>query len=338
MDEQKKMIKDDINFLEYPNWTVSRKKKITVYSIQKPNGKYEVLGPLGLPKHFDKIVIYFLLYKLYRENNLDTCTLKTNRYEIAKNIFGGTHFGKNVYTRIMGAVKRWKAITINFEGIFYEGDGYTMRGFSIIDEYKLHKETGELIIRFSEAYIKQLQETKFYKLIDFEQYKTLHKTSSARLYEILVKNFKERSEWAIGIQALAEKLTFEKREGAQSYYPYDVLRYLKPGINEINKKTDLSIKFDYNKDTAVCVFKKIAKQKVVTYLPATTDRGAQKKAAAAQQKQIKGYKELFASLSPDEQQKILGAIDRDVILQVIDDHDARICAYMMRNERYKMAE
>lgn len=333
MSGDKKMIKDDINFLEYPNWTISKKNKTTCYTIQKSHGKYEVLSPLGLPKHFDKIVVYFLLYKLYRENNLESCSLVTSRYEIAKDIFGGGHFGKNIYDRIMKAIKKWKSISINFEGVFYEGDGYTIRGFSIIDEYVLRKETGELTVKFSQAYVKQLHESKFYKLIDFEQYKRLHKTSSARLYEVLAKNFKERTEWAINIQGLAEKLTFEKREGANNYYPSDVLRYLKPSVNEVNKKTDLSIKFDYNKDTGVCIFKQIPSSKV-TYIAATSDTASSdKKKSRAGKKQMAVYVDKFKQLTGAEQQSILDAIKRDPFLKVLDDQDSQICSYMMRIER-----
>lgn len=332
MNDQKKMIKDDINFLEYPNWTISKKKNATYYSMQKQNGKYEVLSPLGLPKHFDKIVVYFLLYKLYRESNLSSCTLITNRYEIAKNIFGGNHFSKNVYDRIMKAIKKWKSISINFEGVFYEEDGYTVRGFSIIDEYVLRKETGEFKIRFSEAYVRQLQETKFYKLIDFEQYKTLHKTSSARLYEVLVKNFKDRTVWAIGIQALAEKLTFEKREKAQKYYPSDVLRYLRPSINEINKKTDLSIKFEYNEETTVCIFKEVPKQKE-TYIAATHDKKQKKQKATDNAKQIAACMKKFKLLAGNEQEKIMYAISNDPFLKFLGDQESQIYAYMTRSEK-----
>ena len=260
MENTKKMIKEDINFLEYPNWVIDRKNKATQWNIKKNNGEYEILCPLGLPKHFDKIVLYFLLHKLYREKNLDSYLLTTTRHEIAKNVFPYEKaFGTNRYKRIMDSLKKWNSVAINFEGVFYDGDEYRIKSFHIINECTLTPSSGELSIKFNESYVKQLKETKFYMLIDFEQYKKLHKTSSARLYEILVKNYKERNEWAISIQLLAEKLTFEKREGAQGYYPSDVLRYVKPGIQEINKKTDLEIGFNYNKETGICIFKKLKK-------------------------------------------------------------------------------
>ena len=198
-------------------------------------------------------MLYYLLYKLYKENGLKNTKIKTTRYEIAKNVFPGVKsYGKNKYDRIMISLKRWHNLSIHFEGVFYEGDGYTIRFFHVVDSVKLQKETGELVVEFNAIYLKQLAETAFYVLIDFNQYRRLQKASSARLYEILLKTFKERKDWAINIQSLAEKMTFEKREGAKSYYPSDILRHLKVAVNEINKRTDLHIKFEYNKGNQVC--------------------------------------------------------------------------------------
>lgn len=331
VEEHKKILKDDINFLEYPTWVIDRKNNATMWKLEKPHGKYEILCPLGLPKHFDKIVVYFLLYKLYKEQDLETYSIKTNRYEIAKNIFGGNHFGKNTYDRIMSAIRKWKAISINFEGVFFEEDTHTIRGFSIVDEYVLKKATGELTIRFSEGYIKQLKETKFYKLIDFEQYKKLHKTSSARLYEILVKTFKADDQWAINLQSLAEKITFEKREGAQSYYPSDVLRYLKPSILEINKKTDLHIGFQYNTETGICVFKKLLPKKKETFTPAVKVK--QPKEKSKYQKEITACVKYFHSLDLDRQQSIQENIKREPLLDCLD-QDQKIYKYLTDNNQW----
>lgn len=337
MEDQKKMIKDDINFLEYPNWVIDRKNKATLWTIQKPNGKYEMVSPWGLPKHFDKIVLYFLLYKLYRDKNLGSYSLTTTRYEIAKNVFYGVKdFGKNKYDRIMNSLKKWNSVSINFEGVFYEGGEYTVKGFHIVDEYTLKTSSNELSVKFNESYIKQLKETKFYMFIDFEQYKKLHKTSSARLYEILVKNYKERNEWVIGIQLLAEKLTFEKRENAQSYYPSDVLRYLKPSINEINKKTDLEIGFTYNKDTGTCVFKKLKKNKE-SFIPAIKGQDS-KREQKSNMKRIEACLSYFNTLDEDEKRSIINKATHDSFLVIFKTEEEKIYGYMTNNNLWKPSE
>lgn len=335
MNDQQKMIKEDINFLEYPNWVINKRSKAQRWTIKKENGTYEVVSVKGLPSHFDKTVLYFLLYKLYRQTELNTFFLTTTRYEIAKNVFSECRtIGKNKYDRIMDSLEKWNQIAINFKGLFYGDDGITKRFFHLVDEVVLRDESGELMVRFNEGYIKQLKETKFYKLIDFEKYKTLKRASSARLYEILAKTFKGRGEWAIDIKKLAEKLTFEKRENAADYYPSDVLRHLKPSIVEINKKTDLEIGFTYNKETDTCIFKKLKKQKN-TYIAATKDNGENKKIKQNTQKEIYACMEYFKALEVAEQQRIRNKAIHDPYLVVLKTEEEKIYAHMTSTKQWQ---
>jgi hypothetical protein len=325
--ENKKIFKEDINFLEYPTWVLSTKNKAVSWVIEKGKGKYEISSLKGLPAHFDKLVLYFLLYKL-SENDFNSTEINTTRYEIAKNIFNQKKVtGRDKFERIMISLRKWKTVSIHFEGIFYEGDAYRIKGFSIIDEYEFNKETKELYIRFNNAYIKQLKESKFYKLIDFEQYKKFSKASSARLFEILIKTFKDRNEWVTNIQSLAEKLTFEKRPNAKMYYPSDILRSLKPSINEINKKSDIEIDFKYNSKTGICLFKKVKKAKGL-FVPAEKEdiKKSNKK------KQLEDCINQFNLLPQEKQQEIINAIKRDDFLKYQPNDKERIFSYMTRNK------
>jgi hypothetical protein len=243
MDDKKLTIKDDINFLEYPSWVLSSKENY--YTIEKENGRYVLSTSKRLPERVDKIVLYYLLHiVLPTKSN----KLSTTRYNILKNTVG--RISKKDYDKLIDSLKRWLAVTIEFEGVFYEGDGYTTRGFHILDGYKLNKD-GKLEIQFNEQYLEQLRNTNYFKLINFEEYKKLKRPISARLYEILVKTFKDREEWQIGIVRLPEKLTLSER------YPSQILKKLKPAVNEINDNTKLNIKLDYNKKTQICTFTKI---------------------------------------------------------------------------------
>ena len=338
MEDTKKVIKEDINFLEYPNWVLNRRSKATSWFIEKPHGKYEIDSPRGLPTHFDKLILYYLLYKLSEENQFQSLEILTTRYEIAKHIFGGKKIsGKDKFDRIIASLKRWKGLSINFEGLFYEGDGYTIRGFAIIDEYVFHKTSKKLYIRFNNAYIKQLQETKFYKLIDFEQYKNLSRGISARLYEILIKTFKERDSWSISLQALAEKLTLEKRKKAKAYYTHDVLAQVKPGINEINKKTDLHINFEYHKNTTICVFKKIkkgaAQRANAQYQGATLLKKSKNRTGVASTKELvdpvhQACFTYFLTLDTQEQTRIMHEVERHPFIRFIPEKATQVYAYM----------
>ena len=202
-----------------------------------------------------------MLYQLIEESDLKSNRLVITRYKIARNVYANKSFGKVHYDRIIRALEKWKSIVIKFEGIFYEGDNYTLRYFGVRDNVKLDKETRLLSLQFNEDYIKQIQESKFYKYIDFEEYKKLTKPISARLYEILIKTFKERDSWFIDIGNLAEKLTIEKREQAKTYYPSDLLPNIKAAISEINKKTELKLELNYDKDKQICTFKKLTSAK-----------------------------------------------------------------------------
>lgn len=249
---EKQTFKEDINFLEWPTWVVKEKTKSKQIIIEKPNGRYELISPLGLPTHFDRLILYSLLYSL----EADSLEVKTSRYKIAKHI-DRKITASHQYTRILNSLKKWQSLSINFSGIFYEGDKHTMRFFSIIDDVIFTEETKELYIKFNQQYIKQIRESKFYKYIDFSIYKKLSTSAGARLYEVLVKNFKDRDTWSIKFHNIAEKLTLEKRTGNSNYFPSDVIAILKSALHEINCKTELKINFNYDSKTKLCSFEKV---------------------------------------------------------------------------------
>ncbi len=246
------LIKEDVNFLEYPNWTVSQKTKVHSVVMQRDNGFYEMKSPEGLPTRFDKVVLYFLLQKMLQQQ-YESPTIITTRYEIAKNtLCQEKNFSKQKYDRIMLSLKKWKAIYIRFEGVFHEHDNNTIKFFSIIDYVSLDKKTNKLTIKFNDQYIQQIQKTNFYRTINFEEYKKLVRPVAARLYEILMKNFLDQPLWCIEIIDLGERLTLEKRE-----YPSHILGSIEPAIQEINEHTSMNIALDYDKKRLLCIFKKV---------------------------------------------------------------------------------
>ena len=174
---KRKTFKDDINFLEYPNWTVTEREKIKEVTIEKEYGVYKLTtGVDSLPDRLDKIVLYYLLYTLLKDSQLKSTEIRTTRYKIAKGVFCKTkNVGKSEYDRIMLSLKRWTAIFIEFEGVFYNGDEYINQYFHIIDNVVLNKKTKELCIQFNNQYIKQLKETNYFKLINFDEYKLYFK-------------------------------------------------------------------------------------------------------------------------------------------------------------------
>ncbi len=258
MKDDELRLKDDINFLECPNWLVNEKDAYKTYTIEKDNGKYVISTTEDidrLPDKTDKIMLYYLMSYLM-ENNFKDRLVEISRYRIAKDALGSFK-----YERIMLGLRRWHNISIKFHGIFYDGDGYSTRYFHVIDNVIL--KDNKLKIFFNIDFLEQIKASQYFKLINFNEYKRLKKPTSARLYEILVKTFKDRQIWHISIIKLAEKLTLEKRKNIDTYYPSDVIVKLIPAINEINKQTELNVKLDYNKKTRICTFTKVKQARLI---------------------------------------------------------------------------
>lgn len=246
-------IQDDVNFLRYPNWIISSKKKTFQLCIDTSNGSYEMKSPEGLPSRFDKVVLYFLLHKISGPTKVMTDTLYTTRYEIAKNVlFQEKNFSAAKYNRIMMALKKWKAIYIRYEGTFIDAHYPVIKIFSIIDSIVLNKQTNELSIKFNEHYIAQLNSPHYRRFIIFDEYKQLIRPVSARLYEMLAANLEWQEIWSVNIDQLGEMLTLAKR-----MYPSQILSAINPAVKEINQKTRISFRFDYDKAHDLCIFKKL---------------------------------------------------------------------------------
>lgn len=254
-------IRDDINFLEYPLWIVAKTETSCHLIIKKSHGFYEIKSTEGLPLRFDKMVLYFLLHKAFK--SFDTTTdhegndlvvlpeIVTTRYEIAKNVlFQTKNFSKTKYDRIMLSLKKWKALYVRFEGLFCQHENLSIKLFSIIDYVSLDKVTSKLSIKFNDQYITQLARTQSYKTINLVSYKKLTRPVSARLYEILVRQMAEKTIWCISIDELGEQLTLEKRG-----FPSQILAALRPALEDINRKTELAVEFEYDKARSTCIFK-----------------------------------------------------------------------------------
>lgn len=311
MKDDELKLKDDINFLECPNWLVNEQDACKTYTIEKDSGKYVISTTEDidrLPDKTDKIMLYYLMSYLM-ENNFKDRLVEISRYRIAKDALGSFK-----YDRIMLGLRRWHNISIKFHGIFYDGDGYSTRYFHVIDNVIL--KDNKLKIFFNIDFLEQIKDSQYFKLINFNEYKRLKKPTSARLYEILVKTFKDRGVWHISIIKLAEKLTLEKRKNIDTYYPSDVIVKLIPAINEINKQTELNIKLDYNKQTHICTFTKIKKTQ------------SEDKPKEASLPEDTNFESLIALLPTEHRNK------KTILEAVADSYKKHGFDYVIRNIRY----
>ena len=328
MAEQEKIIKEDCNFLEWPMFVLDDKEQPQQLLIEKGDGKYEISCSIGLPDFFDKKVLYCLLQELYEKTRLQSYSITTTRYKLAKGISKNTP-GKKQYDNLMTALKKWAALTINFDGIFYENGHHITKIFHIIDTVFFDHKTGKVMVRFNKEYVDQLNSSQFYKIIDFHKYRTFTRATSARLYELLVKNFMGRDIWTINIKILASKLGLKKHPDSANYYRSDIIRQLKPCITEINSRTDLYVDLILKADSDICVFKQLEKQK--EYIPAIAVGKTKKK---SQTKHIDKCYEQFSNLPQDERDRISTIIERDPYLIVFPDEKSKVYAFMKRANMY----
>jgi len=238
---RKKLIKQDVNFLDYPNWVV--RDGCTAFEIKTENGFYRLTTDYLLPTRLDKCLLYYLIDKVLTGPGREVVV---SRYELCKYALG-LEPGKAIYLRVEDALRRWKHVNVEYKGIFYEGT-YTTRMFNIIDDVIIAD--GYVIIRFNEQYLEQLRRSKYCKYINFTDYQRLKKPVSARLYEILAKSFKDRDEWQIGLEKFCKKMTLVKQA------PSQLLRLLRAAVSMINEKTNLKVSLSYHEKRRVLRFTK----------------------------------------------------------------------------------
>ena len=165
-------------------------------------------------------------------------TINFSRYEILKEC--GLPIIPSYTDRLKESLSKWLGVRIEFEGTFYDGKDYISIGFGIVDSYKIEKKSGKIEVNLNKDWLLKIKESYFFKMIDFNYYKTLKRPLSRRLFEILCKTFQGRDSWETELIKLAKKLTLSPRkvetksEQKEVYYPSDIMVALKPAINEIN--------------------------------------------------------------------------------------------------------
>lgn len=218
------LVKQDINFLDKPIWfTDARHDGFGL--IWKDIDGYEYRCGYKLPDKVDMLMLLYLMLQSQRQDYKET--IEISRYQILKDC--GIGIKGEHYARIEESLERWTNITIAFHGTFYDNHDYLSIVFHIVDSYKIDKKTKLLHIEFNRDWLLKVKCSQFFKLLSFEYYKALKRPVSRRLYELLIKNFKDREECRYKLTTLGTKLTLTFQYASQ------VLAAIKPAINEINK-------------------------------------------------------------------------------------------------------
>jgi len=250
------LIKQHINFLEFPLWMVNPIQDKNGLTWKDQNSKYIYRSNFKAPDKTDQVFLYRWLLESQKNNWSKKIVL--SGYRILKDCGGNNT--KWWYDRLEDSFWRWAGVTIGFKDSFYDSNKkeYKSRVFNIIDGVVVEK--GKIEITFSDVFLDEIKETNFCKYINFEEVKKLRWPIASRLHEILCKNFKGRNTWQIDAHKLADKIPLTGKTGK---YLSDILTKINPAINRINKHTSLKINLEVRtkeKGEAILVFKLMSEQ------------------------------------------------------------------------------
>jgi len=226
----KELIKQDINFCEYPVWFQDSNEQATGLVWTNRKGYTYRVG-YKMPTKTDVIFLYYLMLRSQQSGWKENITL-TQR-EILKGC--GLTPGKKPADRLKDSLERWKMVGIKFAGTFYDGKEYQTLSFGVIDEWNLEKGTRHLNVRFAPKWLALIKNSNYFRYIDFRQMKSLGSPLATRLYEILIKSFQGRNKWSIDALKLAAKIPMKEE------YVADILPKIIKVVDIINAKTDLNI-------------------------------------------------------------------------------------------------
>jgi len=241
-----KLIKQDINFLEYPLYVLNEKTSKQDIKIHIDNKEYNLRVGYKTPNSTDMLFLYYFIHNSQKDNYKRKLILKKS--QVIKDVVSSR--ASYYYKRLEETLEIWRNTGLTFKGTFYDGENYQTLVFGVLDHGEL-KEDGTVLVTFNETFLKILEETNFYRYIDFNELKRLKKPISRRLYELFKKS---KFPFKIEIKKLAQKITLDRK------YPSDIIIKLKPAIKEINKNTDLNILFSHKKNElgkTICVFEQL---------------------------------------------------------------------------------
>jgi hypothetical protein len=228
------LIKQDINFMEYPIWLQdgSPSNKQEGGYIWKDRDGYIFRAGYKFPVKTDYIFLLYFLLESQRNGWSDE--IVTSKYKVLKNC--SMPNTQQSYNRLEDSLKRWKMVGIEFQGTFYDRKTYSIMNFGIIDDWRIDTENRSLYIKINRFWLYKIKESDFFKYINFTKLKMLKSPLTVRLYEILIKNFQGRKTWAIDAMKLAQKIPMNEKHASH------IIPKVQAAVNRINSQTDLKIK------------------------------------------------------------------------------------------------
>ena len=221
------LVRQDINFLEFPIWSPRSKQDGSRFEIEVEGGKYifESKESVGIPDSVDLLILYYFLHLRQKTSHgvgQDTDKNEVRKanwnkvlsttYEVCKNLRMSTG-GRN-YERVQESLDKWGNVSIKFVGCFYSGNRKITSELFHVLKYKIieieeegKKHNKKIIeVNIDEDFLDVAMNSMFYRDIDLNVLINLKDPLARRLHEYLEKQFIDRNTIKREVLKLCEKL------------------------------------------------------------------------------------------------------------------------------------
>lgn len=234
--EQPNLVRQDINFLEFPIWTLKNDPSESEFAITTENGVYHYKAnkDIGVPDSNDYLILHYILYLTQKSKSR---TVSFTFYDACKSLRFSV--GGREYKRIHNGLKKWSGVVMFFDGCFYEGSEKIISSSFQVLKYKIkeieddvkNKPKKKIIsVTVDEDFYNKAINSNFYRNIDINILIDLKDPLARRVHEYLEKQFVDRYK----IKREALKL-FEKLRVKCDPYPSIIKRRLVSVENAIGK-------------------------------------------------------------------------------------------------------
>ena len=271
----KKIVKQDMNFLENPIWATDPQDKRNSYEIELPTGLFTFFcDPELIPNDKDALFLYYFLHQLQilsgYGNQSKKLAVTINRAEMFKDL--NIKASSYSYKRLEKTLEAWGKVYLTFENSFYEVRENKdndkpekvrtrkTKSFHILKSKNIYEEVtrvvkgdekiikrGNIKIIFDEDFVKAIDDSKFFQLLDLQVFASLKKPVARRLLEWLPKQFLRKSE----VEQTAEKVFLKCRIKGKPV-PSVVERKLKVVKNSLEEINKYEKNYIYSCETKAC--------------------------------------------------------------------------------------
>lgn len=259
------------NLLEYPVFSMERRRvsatrEVFEWKDKNPVGevtkrqKFTVNCNYGIPNAFD-LDVFNAIMRIYvkKKGSYQKNEVHFTVYELAKEL--NLALGGSKKKRIKESLIRMSHTNLMFEHTFYIEKERITRKVDLITQFEYYEKQrkGRLVnvvkVVLDESVVNSI-DRKYYKLIDFDVYKSLSSGIPRRLYEYLEKKKYRKTKFEIGIRNLA------KRVGLKTHKPSQLKKLFEKANDELQERGIID-KWEYRSGNVIYRFRKSERFKEV---------------------------------------------------------------------------